>query len=591
MSFSWNKKATGAAFAVVAGLTLAMGATPVHAEEVLVNGAEGASDAVTAEASPAEDVETTVAETPAADSSEADEVSSPSGTEGSDTVDLDDAVTSAGDEGVDAGAASESGEAADAGDADDTDADAAADTKIDSKTGAESDAITERNSTDGMTDDVADEAVDGDAVVDTADAKDADVAEADQAVALAAENTPWYGWYTDANGVKYWYEEGRAVTEHAFYDSGTGKWYWADADGSIARNKDTYIPLDNNAEKGDWRNNGQGKWVRISDDYSMVKGEDCRVSKVDGQWHWWFFDTTSGMMLKNFVYVPSNGGKWVYYDDTYGWMVYGEQYRQSKDNTKAGYHWYYFDKTTGATTYGYKWLADASDSYYGGKTVYYDTTMGWMLYDWHYINGSWNYFDTVTGRQCASTNAAHDAWEWLNWAGSASGATNDVYVMVDKVRLRTMVFRKVNGTWIPLQDYLCTVGRNNKTYSGFWHLGLLTNEEKGITNGSVYDHSANGYGAQIDNFTDSNSGPITWSGPAVAKVEIDRFANVSYRYHFVQDQGIHSVIHTGNNEDSQLGKYISDGCVRLSTVNAKWIFDWVPMYTTIRLYNDVRFNN
>ena len=400
--------------------------------------------------------------------------------------------------------------------------------------------------------------------------------------------------YIDSNGDRYWYENGLMREEHTFYDPASDKWYWADAGGKCARNKDTYIPVNDEAEAGDWRNNGNGKWVRVGDDFAMVKGEDYRVSKDDGQWHWWFFDTATGQMNKNFVYVGSNGGKWVYYDDTYGWMVYGEQYRMTKDNPDAGYHWYYFDDHTGATTYGYKWITDSSDSYYGGKTVYYDSILGWMLYDWQVINGTWNYFDTATGRQCASTNAAHDACLWLNWAGGSAGATNDMYVMVDKGRLRTTVFRKVNGTWIPMQDYLCSVAsgsgnHGNGTIEGFWHLGLLTNAERGVTNGSVYDHSSSGYGAQIDNFVNAGSTGITWSGPAIGKVAEDRFANTSYRYHYLEDQGIHSVVHTGGNEDAQLGQRNTDGCVRLSTVNARWIFDWVPMYTTIRIYSDVRY--
>ena len=570
--------------AVAAGIAFAIGATPAYAKEILINESEGASETLTAEVVPAGGAGSDVADAPVA--AEADETVAPSGSE---PGDISDDVTPAGDMAVNSGSASESG--------------AGADSKADSADGpaAEKGDGTGAGSEDG-------EAADETAATDVADAEagsnkaaDADKhgeidgtadAEADQAVALTAESTPWYGWYTDASGVRYWYEEGRAVTEHAFYDSGTDKWYWADADGSIARNKDTYIPLDNNAEAGDWRNNGQGKWVRISDDYSMVKGEDYRVSKDDGQWHWWYFDTCTSQMLKNFVHVDSNGGKWVFYDDTYGWMVYGEQCRMTKDNPDWGYGWYYFDDWTGATTYGYKWLSDASDSYYGGKTVYYDTATGRMVYGWQAINGTWNYFDTATGRQCASTNAAHDAWEWLNWAGGSAGATNDVYVMVDKGRLRTMVFRQVNGSWIPMQDYLCSVASSSGnhgagTIEGFWHLGLLTNDEKGITNGSVYDHSSSGYGAQIDNFQNAGSTGIVWSGPAIAKIADDRFANTSYRYHYLEDQGIHSVVHSGGDEDSQLGQRNTDGCVRLSTVNAKWIFDWVPMNTTIRIYSDV----
>lgn len=402
--------------------------------------------------------------------------------------------------------------------------------------------------------------------------------------------------YTDEKtGAKYWYENGCYVKGHAFYVSDEydapglekGYWYWADDDGTIAHDKDTYIPNDENN-----RVEGGGKWVRVRSDYTMVKGEDYRTSIDDGKWHWWFFDETTGEMLKNFVYVGSNGGKWVYYDDVYGWMVYGEQYRQTKDNPSAGYHWYYFDDYTGATTHGFKWVYDSSDTYYGGKNCYYDMTMGWMLYGWQNINGTWNYFNKYTGRQCSSTNAAWSASQWLNWAGSAAGATNNRYVMVDKTNLRTMVFEREDGVWVPVQDYLCSVASANGnhgagTIEGFWHLGLLTNAERGVTNGSVYDHGANGFGAQIDNFRNAGSTGLTWSGPALAKIENDRFAKTMYRYHYLQDQGIHSTV--GGDRPEQLGKRNTDGCVRLSYTDCKWIFFEVPMYTTIRIYSDVRY--
>ncbi len=153
--------------------------------------------------------------------------------------------------------------------------------------------------------------------------------------------TPHLVFYEDeASGNRYWYENGRPVEEHAFWDPVTDRWYWADAGGVLARNKDTYIPVNNEAESGDWRNNGYGKWVRVSDDYSMVKGEDYRVSKDDGQWHWWYFDTTTAQMRKGFCWVDSSGGKWVYYDQTFGWMVYGAQMIDDRP--------YYFDECTGA---------------------------------------------------------------------------------------------------------------------------------------------------------------------------------------------------------------------------------------------------
>lgn len=201
-----------------------------------------------------------------------------------------------------------------------------------------------------------------------------------------AETTADLVWYEDAvSGARYWYENGSPVASHAFYSPDTNFWYWADADGIVACGKDVFIPRDESDRSAG------GKWVRIRDDYSMVKGEEYALSKDDSQWHWWFFDSVTGEMLKNFVYVDSNGGKWVYYDDIYGWMLYGEQYKQTNNESSAGYHWYYFDDVTGSTTYGWKWIENDE------KWVYYQPNVGWMVHGRQNINGYDYWFDEYTG--------------------------------------------------------------------------------------------------------------------------------------------------------------------------------------------------
>lgn len=58
-------------------------------------------------------------------------------------------------------------------------------------------------------------------------------------------------------------------------------WYWFDADGSMAKSKDVYVPESN-------ENRANGKWVRYDENGHMIKGEDNR--QVDGEWGWWYFD-------------------------------------------------------------------------------------------------------------------------------------------------------------------------------------------------------------------------------------------------------------------------------------------------------------
>ena len=46
--------------------------------------------------------------------------------------------------------------------------------------------------------------------------------------------------------------------------------------------------------------------------------------------------TTTGAMAKGITHVPSNGGKWVYYDLTTGKMLYGERYVNYDQSHAAG---------------------------------------------------------------------------------------------------------------------------------------------------------------------------------------------------------------------------------------------------------------
>ena len=184
-----------------------------------------------------------------------------------------------------------------------------------------------------------------------------------------------------ANGELYWFERGEFVREHAFFDAASQEWYWADADGTIACDKDVFIPKDeSDRTKG-------GKWVRVDADYALVKGEDLRY----GGWYW--FDPVTGEMAKGFVFVPSKGGKWVFYDYITGQMAHGERYIDGSFGDEPG--WMYFDDVTGAVHYGWKDLPGTNGG--TGKTVYYDGVTGRMVYGWRNVDGMTCLFDPHTG--------------------------------------------------------------------------------------------------------------------------------------------------------------------------------------------------
>ena len=223
-----------------------------------------------------------------------------------------------------------------------------------------------------------------------------------QAQSGQAQSTVQSGWVGSGDSLR-WYENGKAVASHAFYDPASKAWYWADADGSIARDKDVFIPKDeSDRSKG-------GKWVRFDANRHMVKGEDYRY----GGWYW--FDPVSGEMAKGMKYIPSNGGKWVYYDWVTGQMAHGEKY-VNYDAEHTG--WYLFDQHTGAMFHGDTFLRSS-----GGKWVRYDRVTGKMVKGLHYQDGAWYYFNTTTGKM-AHKMAYVPEWKAYKYFDDVTGRWN-----------------------------------------------------------------------------------------------------------------------------------------------------------------------
>ncbi len=191
------------------------------------------------------------------------------------------------------------------------------------------------------------------------------------------------GWYY-GNGNKYYYENGVLARDKqvALLENNEYYWYWFDADGSMAKSKDVYVPESN-------ENRANGKWVRYDENGHMIKGEDNR--QVDGEWGWWYFDPITGEMQKGITQVPKSDGttKTVYYDEGSGRLVYGER--------ELNGELYYSDEHTGEAWQGWKqdegsdvkyWYEGGirqgykiNDPTYRGKEIYDPLTDAWYWVD------------------------------------------------------------------------------------------------------------------------------------------------------------------------------------------------------------------
>lgn len=165
-----------------------------------------------------------------------------------------------------------------------------------------------------------------------------------QTYAAELQKDNYNGWYYE-NGQAYWYDNGVLARSKEVYDPQTDAWYWFEADGTMARDKDVFIVL--NAD-------GTGKWTRYDSDGRMVKGESYKNGA------WYYFDTATGKMAHGKYY---RDGAYYYYDTVTGIMQYGEQTIDGDE--------YYFDTETGAMVTG--------EVERDGRYYYYDDETGAML--------------------------------------------------------------------------------------------------------------------------------------------------------------------------------------------------------------------
>lgn len=244
---------------------------------------------------------------------------------------------------------------------------------------------------------------------------------ADPAGVVDPPSANYTGW-VNANGNKYWFDNGVMARGKEIFDPGSNAWYWLDDDGIMAHNKDVYL-----------RSNG-GKWVRYDADGHMIKGE--QYSTTAGHVGWYYFDPVTGAMAKGMRYVPSNGGKWVYYAWITGIMAHGERFVNYDDDHTG---WYLFDQVTGAMFHGDTYIRSND-----GKWVRYDRVTGKMVKGLHYQDGAYYYFDQTTGAMAHSR-----VWvpEWNAYATFDSVTGRQVSGNSNSGNTGGNTSRNIRGQW------------------------------------------------------------------------------------------------------------------------------------------------
>ena len=306
--------------------------------------------------------------------------------------------------------------------------------------------------------------------------------------------------------------------------------------------------------------------------------------------HWvrqaagWRYEFSDGTWLKGGVHAVG-ATRYAFTDDGYvpvGWYrsPEGTWYASTEDGVRTGwYHdgaawyyldgdgsmatgwrlsggaWYYLDPTRGgAMRTG--WLNDSGTWYYlhpsgamgtgwiqEGSSWYYlnPNAGGAMATGWAAVGGAWNYFDRWKGFW-VSGRADFEA-DW-NYAKTLYSPTNYL-VVVDTGAPHCMTFYWAEGTWQPLTDMPCSVGKASTPTA----TGTFTIKNRG----SSFGHGYTAY---------------WWT-------------------QFYGDYLFHSVLYYEGSytvKDGTLGGHVSHGCVRLRYEDAKWLHDTIPSGTYVTIY-------
>lgn len=119
------------------------------------------------------------------------------------------------------------------------------------------------------------------------------------------------------------------------------------------------------------------------------------------------------------------------------------------------------------------------------------------------------------------------------------------------------VYEKINGKWTPIRAMLCSVG-------------LGTSSDNSTPQGTFYTKGKWQWGHLVDNL---------W-GQYCTHIVSDILFHSVY-YDFYQDYASQPT-----KEFNKLGSPASHGCVRLSTMDAKWVYDNCSVGTKVTIYED-----
>lgn len=274
------------------------------------------------------------------------------------------------------------------------------------------------------------------------------------------------------------------------------------------------------------------------------------VMKKVGSSYYYF--TSSGKAAKSKVYTV-NGSK--YYFNSQG--------QRSTGVIKIGKYYYGFHKSSGKMQYGWKT--------FGKFKYYFDPSTGQAAVGWKTIEGKRYYFNNYGARQ----------------TGFLVIGNKKYYLDPDKNGAMTTGTKKISGKTFKFGS------KGYVKYSPSGNLRIEINRKKCVV--TIYDNNVPikamtcsvgraGHETPIGTFYTQRKNAWWWlDGPSTGQ----------YCTHFLSEYLFHSVPMYGNawknpykvnaTDYNRLGKPASGGCIRLAVADAKWIYDNVPIGTTVKI--------
>ena len=228
---------------------------------------------------------------------------------------------------------------------------------------------------------------------------------------------------------------------------------------------------------------------------------------------------------------------------------------------KIGNDYYYLNPAKkGARAYGFVTI--------NKKLYYFNTSTGKQrrTKGWFYVNGAMYYVlgdgtiatnTTIEGNRIGANGAVVDPYGYDKKAQSYSSSTRNL-ILVDKSRHYVNIYQGSKGSWTNIRrNMLCTIGKSSTpTRSGSYKLKIKTTR-------------FGAYGRK--DFSSSTA---------------------FYAYFYNAGNFFHSVIYrlgtsnpyTATPKDASLGKNKSNGCIRLSLENAKYLWDNMKVGTRVIIW-------